>query len=114
MSKLTWRDHLLMVVTTFVVANVRHLIQYHKLAWADGILTLIGSLIAHYTGLFIICCGVIAVLHLVEKGYELDVEKIIRYVFATALVIALAALFIFALGGGEPLDEEYLATVLLR
>jgi len=102
MRKFTWRDWLLICVTSFVVVVVCELISFSLSGWVEGNA---GNLASHiflwmifavaiYFLLGFVVMGVGVVLRFVEGGGEIDTVELIRHVFATTLVIAVAVFFV--------------------
>jgi hypothetical protein len=103
----TWRDNILMLVSTFAVTNVRHLIQYNKYAWSQGVLALLVSLFVHFIVIFFSCAIVSYIVSRVDKEEERDdLAKTIRYVFATVLILSIAIYTLYLLKGGPLIDEQ--------
>jgi hypothetical protein len=55
------RRHLLLVITALVVCYVRHLVQYGRRPWAEGLGSFLVSWLLHYFAVAIVCFLVLAI-----------------------------------------------------
>jgi hypothetical protein len=101
MLKIKRRIYVLAIVTTFVFANVWHIIMHGSFAWANGIGALLNVFIVSSIILFLAFFSVMPIALFISRKDDLDdAEKLLLYFFSTVLVIALAALFMYV--KGEP------------
>jgi hypothetical protein len=111
---LTARRNILLVITALVVCYVRHLLQYGRRPWAAGLDSFLGSWLAHYFAVAIVCALVLGISTKSDPFFfpgrpkrttDEQVHETMVNVCITLLAAAVFAWFVSLWpGSGDPYD----------